>query len=161
MELRKCSSCGLEKQLEEHFYKQSKSRSHRSGGYLNQCKFCILQKNRVSQSKPKNKQKTWENKLQYRYGITKQDYDCLLDAQKKCCAICGTTKPSSKSKKHKYFSVDHCHQTGKIRGLLCATCNSAIGLLSDCPTVAFKASVYLSASQSTFNKPSSLKSLAN
>ena len=161
MGLRKCSSCGLEKQLEEHFYKQAKTRSHRSGGYLNQCKFCILQKNRKAQAKPKNKQKIWENKLQYRYGITKQDYERLLIAQKKCCAICGTTEPSSKIKKHKYFSVDHCHKTGHVRGLLCAACNSAIGLLGDCPIIVSKASAYLSASQRTFNKPSSLESLAN
>ena len=161
MELRKCSSCGIEKQLEKHFYKQAESRAHRAGGYLTQCKFCVLEKNRISQASPKRKEKVWENKLQYRYGITKQDYNSLLTKQKNCCAICGTANPSSKSKKHKYFSVDHCHQTGKVRGLLCATCNSAIGLLGDCPETILKASVYLSVSQSTLNKPSSFKRLTD
>lgn len=161
MLLRKCSSCGLEKSLAKHFYKQSKSRAHRANGYLTQCKCCILEKNRITQAKPKNKQKIWENKLQYRYGITKEDYEYLLTKQKGCCAICGTNNPSSKSKKHKYFSVDHCHQTKKIRGLLCATCNSAIGLLGDCPQTILNASLYLSSTQDALDKPSSFKSLPN
>ena len=161
MKTRQCSSCGVEKNLYEDFYKQAKTRAHRAEGYLTQCKFCVLEKNRMAHAKPKNKQKIWENKLQYRYGITKQDYENLFTKQKGCCAICNTDNPSAKSKKHKYFSVDHCHQTGKIRGLLCATCNSASGLLGDCPLIIAKASSYLSGSQNTFNEPSSLEGLAH
>jgi hypothetical protein len=161
MESRKCSSCGVEKELHTGFYKQASKRSHRAGGYLRQCKTCILDKNRITQAKPKTKERIWENKLQYRYGITKEDYQYLLKTQKGCCAICGTTNPSLKSKKHKYFSVDHCHQTGRIRGLLCATCNSAIGLLGDCPNTLVQASLYLSSTKNALDKPSSFKSLAN
>lgn len=161
MEKRKCTCCGVEKELATCFYKQSKKRQHRAGGYLKQCKSCVLEKNRRAHAKPENKQKIWENKLQYRYGITKSDYDYLFKIQNGCCAICRTNNPSSKSKKHKYFSVDHCHQTGNIRGLLCASCNSAIGLLGDCPKTIAKAFLYLSCTQNAFNKPSRLKSLAN
>ena len=161
MKTRQCSFCGIEKNLHEHFYKQPKSRAHRAEGYLTQCKICLCEKNRKSQSKPRNKQKVWENKLQYRYGITKQDYENLFTKQKGCCAICNTDNPSSKRKNHKYFSVDHCHQTGKIRGLLCANCNNAIGLLGDCPLTIIKASLYLSGAQNTFNEPSSLEGLAH
>ena len=146
MELRQCTSCGLDKELSTAFYKQAITRRHRANGYLRQCKICVLEKNRISQAKPKNKQKVWENKLQYRYGIKKEDYDKLFANQNGCCAICGTANPSAKSKKHKYFSVDHCHQTGKVRGLLCATCNSAIGLLGDCPNTIANAVLYLSRS---------------
>lgn len=159
--LRTCSTCLIEKNLTQDFYKQPARSQQRSNGYLRQCKTCILEKNRIAQAKPKNKQRIWENKLQYRYGITRQDYDDLFIKQKGCCAICNTSNPSAKSKKHKYFSVDHCHQTGKIRGLLCATCNSAIGLLGDCPSTIAKASLYLSGTQDTFDKPSSLKSLSD
>lgn len=161
MNLRKCTSCGIEKELVTCFYKQAEKRRHRANGYLTQCKSCVLEKNKKVQAKPKNKQKIWENKLQYRYGITKNDYDYLFEKQNGCCAICGTNNPSSKSKKHKYFSIDHCHLTGKIRGLLCATCNSAIGLLGDCPKTIAKASLYLSSTQNTFNKPSCFESLTN
>lgn len=161
MKLRKCTCCGIEKNLHTDFYKQAEKRRHRADGYLTQCKVCILNKNKKVQAKPKNKQKIWENKLQYRYGLTKEDYDYLLIKQNGCCAICSTNNPSSKSKKHKYFSVDHCHETGRIRGLLCATCNSAIGLLGDCPTTITKAALYLSSTQCTFNKPSCFESLAN
>jgi Recombination endonuclease VII len=159
MKLRTCSSCGIEKELHKYFYKQVQSRSHRADGYLKQCKSCVLEKNRIAHAKPKNKQKVWENKIQYRYGITKEDYHYLLEKQKGCCAICGTDNPSSKSKKHNYFSIDHCHFTGKIRGLLCATCNSAIGLLGDCPQTIEKASMYLRSTQDALNKPSGFKSL--
>lgn len=161
MKKRKCTCCGVEKELETCFYKQPEKRRHRAEGYLTQCKSCVLEKNRIIHAKPKNKQKIWENKLQYRYGITKEDYDYLFQKQKGCCAICGTNNPSLKSKKHKYFSVDHCHQTGLIRGLLCATCNTAIGLLGDCPETIARASLYLSCTQRSFNLPSSFKGFSN
>lgn len=62
-----------------------------------------------------------------KYGITTQDYDILFDKQKGRCAICDTDDLG----KFKYFCVDHCHDTGKVRGLLCHTCNRALGLFKD------------------------------
>ena len=51
----------------------------------------------------------------------------MLAAQGGCCAICGT----SDTGKRKAFAVDHNHDTGKIRGLLCSNCNTGIGNLRD------------------------------
>ena len=53
----------------------------------------------------------------------------MLEEQEYGCKICGTKK--SYMKHSKYLCVDHCHTTGKVRGLLCSKCNSAIGLFDE------------------------------
>lgn len=73
------------------------------------------------------------------YGITDAEYQTLVIAQKGLCAICGG--PPTKNRRN--LSVDHCHQTGKIRGLLCSNCNTAIGLFKDLPELLEKALLYL------------------
>jgi hypothetical protein len=124
-----CTSCKTEKVLEVDFYKQPPSRRTNGGGYLHSCKECVLKRNRKSSQK--NKKRIWENKLKYRYGITVEEYKKLLESQGRCCSICKTKNPSQKRKQCNYFCVDHCHETGKVRGLLCSTCNTALGLLGD------------------------------
>jgi hypothetical protein len=57
-------------------------------------------------------------KIKEKYGLSKEDYEYLLEIQDYCCAIC---------KKEKDLCIDHCHQTGRIRGLLCRRCNSVLG----------------------------------
>lgn len=63
------------------------------------------------------------------YGLTEADYDVMLAAQNNACAICCGNEPLGRS--NKYFHVDHDHVSGVVRGLLCAKCNTAIGLLDD------------------------------
>jgi hypothetical protein len=77
-----------------------------------------------------------EWKLQRHYKITGADYDAMFAAQGGVCAICGDT---SKTK----LAIDHCHTTGRIRGLLCISCNRGIGYLGDDPDRALRASEYL------------------
>lgn len=73
----------------------------------------------------------WRNdQLRKNFGITRADYDAMLAAQGGGCAICGgqqTTKGKNE------LSVDHCHTTGMVRGLLCNKCNQALGLSDDEP----------------------------
>lgn len=66
--------------------------------------------------------------LQSKYGITEDDYQQLLISQEYSCAICKTQNPTGK---WKVFAVDHCHDTGIVRGLLCNECNRGMGLLGD------------------------------
>lgn len=66
---------------------------------------------------------TWMKRL---YGVTADLYDALFDAQSGKCAICGGSEPGGKGR---FFHVDHCHDTETIRGLLCNSCNLAIGHL--------------------------------
>ena len=60
------------------------------------------------------------------YGITREAYDALYKAQDGKCAIC-----KQECSRGRELSVDHCHATGRVRGLLCATCNIALGLMED------------------------------
>jgi len=76
------------------------------------------------------------------YGITEDQYRAMEVAQKGCCAICGTDKPRGRARAGK-LRVDHDHKTKQIRGLLCGTCNSAIGLLRDDPKLLIKAAQYI------------------
>ena len=62
-----------------------------------------------------------------RFGITEEDYLRMLDEQGGRCAICGTDTPGTSG----VFAVDHDHETGAVRGLLCRGCNIGIGNLGD------------------------------
>jgi len=73
----------------------------------------------VTSLQPERKRRS--KMLKCRYGITSDDYDRLFLEQKGVCGIC--KKPSAKP----YLSVDHCHSTGIVRGLLCASCNMFLG----------------------------------
>lgn len=64
----------------------------------------------------------------------------LKSLQNNCCAICGTNKPYGRTNE---FVVDHCHETGKVRGLLCHPCNSGIGMFKDNASLLEKAISYL------------------
>jgi hypothetical protein len=75
--------------------------------------------------------------LRYTYGINQKDYENLLRKQEGGCAICGC-QPGNKP-----LSVDHCHKTGKVRGLLCQKHNVAIGLLNEDPVLFDAAKRYL------------------
>jgi hypothetical protein len=68
-----------------------------------------------------------KNVLQ-RYGLTPESYVALLQKQGCRCAICGADKPGN-GVGDKNFDVDHCHETGKVRGLLCRKCNVTAGVL--------------------------------
>lgn len=71
--------------------------------------------------------------LKFKYGITVEQYDALLKAQGGCCAICGNDERASDGKR---FHVDHDHETGEIRGILCQKCNMILGLARDsCDTL--------------------------
>ena len=61
------------------------------------------------------------------YGISLQDYNRMFAEQEGCCAICHTHQSQFK----RAFAVDHCHDTGKVRALLCLNCNTGIGKFND------------------------------
>lgn len=63
--------------------------------------------------------------LKRKFSLTVTEYETMFEAQGGRCAICRSTPDS------KRLAVDHDHQTGQIRGLLCANCNRALGLMKD------------------------------
>lgn len=73
------------------------------------------------------------------FGLTQEDYDKILQSQNGHCAICGNGTNGNK----KNFCVDHDHETGKVRGLLCHNCNVSVGLMKESPLLLRKAAEYL------------------
>lgn len=86
--------------------------------------------------------------LKSTFGISFEEYNGILQAQDNCCAIChgqehGKSKWHGNAGKLKYLTVDHDHRTKLVRGLLCRTCNRALGMLRDDPGLLFAAYRYL------------------
>jgi hypothetical protein len=63
--------------------------------------------------------------LKRNFGLTPQEFDAMLISQDGVCACCGCESPGGK---HDQWHVDHCHATGRVRGLLCFRCNVGIGV---------------------------------
>lgn len=79
------------------------------------------------------------------FGITPERYDQILAIQNGGCSICDRRDPANK--KWKYFAVDHDHQTGAVRGLLCARCNFLIGKCRENTSIISSAVRYLGRNQ--------------
>jgi len=82
-------------------------------------------------------------RLKRNYGLTLEDYEHMLAEQGGACAICHDT-PNGRWTK---LNIDHCHITGKVRGLLCVNCNRALGYLKDDPSRAIRCAEYLQISK--------------
>jgi hypothetical protein len=80
--------------------------------------------------------------LKARYGITPEQYSAMLESQGGVCAICVGAHVGGRSDALR-FTVDHCHSTGAVRGLLCMKCNTGIGMLGDDPARLRAALAYL------------------
>jgi hypothetical protein len=100
----------------------SKAKGKRKGRCA-ECKEC--RKEYKSQTREHNRWVT----LYRLYGMTKEQFETTLKSQQGRCKICGTDTPGQ----HGVFVVDHCHETGKVRGLLCSRCNTSIGQMDHDP----------------------------
>lgn len=87
----------------------------------------------------RNPEKGRAEKLRSRFNLTVEAYDELLESQCEVCAICGDECDSG----HR-LSVDHDHETGEVRGLLCKDCNIALGFFRDNVKSLARAIEYLS-----------------
>lgn len=74
-----------------------------------------------------NARKVRSDKLMKKFGISLEQYEEMFADQGGCCKICNQPETVV----NRQLAVDHCHATGKIRGLLCSKCNKAIGLFQD------------------------------
>lgn len=128
--MKKCNTCFETKQFTDFSVKSSYK-----DGYRNECKKCRSVKE--SERYYTNPEKAKTNSRKRLYGVTEADYTKMLDAQKGVCAVCHRTDNS------KALSVDHCHKTGVVRGLLCTSCNLSLGHMQDCPDRLRQAALYL------------------
>jgi len=123
--LKVCCICKEEKALTE-FSIRRRSRD----GLLECCKACNAE--RARRYRAANPSAFRDYSLQAKYGISEADYRLILEAQQGGCAICHgppNGNPHSSGKIH--FHVDHDHETGEVRSLLCSKCNTALGLLDE------------------------------
>lgn len=123
-----CWYCNTTKPVEE-FYK---NRS-RADGLNSKCKDCtkVYVDILYSDENKKLKRKSnWDKqRLKDKYGLSLEDREDLLKRQNYCCLIC-QTHFDGQSKNTKAY-IDHCHSTGKVRGLLCNSCNLGLGHFKD------------------------------
>lgn len=78
------------------------------------------------------------------YDLTTEDYNKMLEEQNHSCKICGSEGFLIGKNNHtKMLAVDHCHHSGKVRGLLCHNCNRALGLMKDSMSILENAMRYL------------------
>lgn len=131
--MKKCGKCKEIKPLTEF------RKYNRISGYQSYCKICenkykvewhkrnrdIVNK-RSRKYYKNNKQKVLAYSRKRLYNILEKEYQLLLKEQNFVCAIC-----KSKCATYENLSVDHCHNTNKIRGLLCNRCNRALGMFED------------------------------
>ncbi len=115
--MKTCRECGVGKNLTEFHIRKD------SGKHRNECKTCHTDKQMVR-----------------KYGIDLSTYDRMFKEQDGVCKICSLPQKSNRNER---LAVDHCHETGKVRGLLCDSCNRGIGLLKDDYRIIERAASYL------------------
>lgn len=139
---KKCNMC-REVLSVEKFYKLTfiKKDGTKSKTIAWCCKDCNKKRGEKWRKENPRKVKAIDRKkyLKDEFNMTSAEYDNLLSSQNYCCKICGVHKDNVKN----HLSVDHCHKTGKIRGLLCIKCNSGIGFFNEDKGIINKAIKYL------------------
>jgi len=94
-------------------------------------------------SRAANKEYYAEQDLKKQYGVDMEWYRATLAEQNNVCAICAKPETTQIRNKTIAMAVDHCHTTGRVRGLLCTQCNRALGLFGDDPAALHAAIGYL------------------
>lgn len=122
-----CRVCGTKK-VPTDFNKKSSS----SDGYRSECRECQKKsaKARYNTDPHVHKQRTKVNQRVYtakKFGLTLSELEVMYAEQDSRCAICGI----SEEEHGKHLAIDHCHRTGKVRGLLCMPCNTGLGNFRD------------------------------
>ena|ERR1035437_239535 len=138
--MRTCKKCGVEKPLDQFRVDTGRPR--------HECQECENQLRRdryaadpepqkgASQKwKRSNPERVDATRRLYQYGVTPEQYKILVESQNGKCAICGREGIT--------LCIDHCHSTGRVRGLLCHLCNSYIGVIKESPEVLARAQRYL------------------
>lgn len=133
--MKTCSTCKTSKNPNE--YHRSRSTSDGLDPRCRDCRKSATARHRVDQDL-----KRAGHLLRF-YGLTPEQYAELYEAQAGVCAICREPETMTYRGKPKTLSIDHDHETGKVRGLLCAACNFAIGKFRDDPALLRAAAEYL------------------
>lgn len=117
-----CKNCNLEKSFEEYyqFYDKYADRKY----FSSRCKPCHQEYKKNNPSTPRNRK---SEKLQLRYGLSYDQWETMREKENYRCMICSISEDELGRK----LDVDHCHKSGKVRGLLCNQCNTMLGHAKD------------------------------
>ena len=128
MESKVCTSCGETLPISE-FYLRSDT-----GAYRSQCKSCHGEHSYSTRDKSKHRINSYRSQLKKKYGMDAEAFNVMYEEQEGKCGICDIQLENIFTDTEGVRpAVDHCHRTGKVRGLLCTECNSGIGKLKDDP----------------------------
>lgn len=130
---RECSACGVFK-LASEFQLERDERAKGGVTLRAQCRPC-------------REHIKWKTFIVRTYRITPEQYYEMLDEQEGKCAICKSNSPNSERIESGKLFIDHCHDTQKVRGLLCAKCNFGIGYLNDDVNLLQSAIEYINSSK--------------
>ena len=120
--MRVCNACKRELPLSDY----NKDRNDKHHGKQRTCRKC--RKDYYHRMKAKDPDYVVKRCLWTRYRMTVEQWNAMLEEQGGGCAICGTTEPRGQFNQ---FHVDHCHDGGHVRGLLCDGCNRGLGYFKD------------------------------
>lgn len=162
MDIKLCQRCSEDKPLED-FYDAGYTRADGTRPKMTICKVCSAVKSREyyqanlesQRTKGREKaraaraadpegvaQRAYASRVKGKYGITIDAVNEMWADQGGRCAICGAPEPPF-AERHQRLHVDHDHQTGVVRGLLCSPCNQGLGYFSDDPDRLEEAAQYL------------------
>ena len=127
--MKRCPRCGLTKTFAD--FPRNRSQRDGLGTYCKPCHVDVVKANRR-----KNHGTHQNYLLSLRYGIDSRVAEDLLRVQERKCPVCGGGTAAH---------VDHCHETGEVRGILCFNCNGALGRFEDDPELMGRAIEYLEA----------------
>ncbi len=149
-EEKRCGKCGEIKEVSE-FHRANNTEN----GFQNRCKTCTRARGKAVYSDPEYyvKRKEWRRKNRFAYSLTASRNMAKLRGYQPCnatkeeieavftgrCDICGVPEAECTKK----LSLDHCHESGDLRGWLCQCCNATIGMLKNSREIALNAVLYI------------------
>lgn len=135
--MKPCARCDVTKPLDDF------NRGSLKDGRQSWCRACQQERqatySKTAKGREVQRRSSRKMRLRKQYGLTEAQYEVMLAGQGGACAICRAKSADRK------LCVDHDHETGEVRGLLCGTCNRAIGLLGDNLDGLMRAVSYLTA----------------
>lgn len=141
--MKRCPKCKETKPIENFSLTRRKNAAgHFYAVRMVYCKPCRVALNTASAKKyPENRRRLErKSKLSRKYGITPVEYEAQLKRQRARCAIC---KTDLRKIPQQLVHIDHCHGSGKLRGILCGQCNTGIGSLKDSSFIMTRAIEYV------------------
>ncbi len=140
--MKTCSKCLITKSLQCFDYCKTGRDKHRCE--CKPCRSAKLQKWRL-ENLDKVRDQERRSGLKKKFNLSVEKYEYLHDQQNGVCKICKLKETAFASNKMtaKRLAVDHCHETGKIRGLLCSSCNTGLGKFKDNPDLLLAARRYI------------------